>query len=185
MTFSILLMAASVAAQPTNAQSVLEAGLGGALRGCEEWVLNPSSWVDGTGPFIASTGLGNKIGLVDRVDVANLPPENLRAGNHYWRINSTAGAGYVLVTSDIVPMCHLTGGGNADLQPIVEAVLATPGFVKRWEAMDSFSRSGMASTQFRNRANPAFSMIVSRAEQPGGPTDRVQVIVTATYNLQK
>src|SRR3546814_15249432 len=64
------------------------------------------------------------MGLVDSVDEASLPPKELLRGNHYWRINSTEKAGYVLVVSDQLPMCHITGGGDTDLQPIVEAVIA-------------------------------------------------------------
>lgn len=108
-----LLLAAissAVYASPAHAASDLERGLDGALRGCEEWLLNPASWVEGTGPFVETVGLGQQMGLVDRVEEVNLPPKELRRANHYWRINSTLNAGYVLVVSDQLPMCHITGG---------------------------------------------------------------------------
>ncbi|WP_232493799.1 hypothetical protein [Novosphingobium kaempferiae] len=181
----ILLVAATALSHPAHAQSVLETGFNGALKGCEEWVLNPASWESGSEPFVSSTGLGNQIGAVDRVEEINLPPTALRAGNHYWRINSTTDAGYVLVTSDRLPMCHVTGGGAADLQPPVEAVLSAPEFGKRWEKLGSTVRGDMVSTQFRSRVDPAFSMVISRAKAPGQSTDRVQVIATATYALSR
>ncbi|MFL6734347.1 MAG: hypothetical protein ACJ8EY_06595 [Sphingomicrobium sp.] len=126
-------------------------------------------------------GLGAQMGLVDSVDEVNLPPAQLRQGNHYWRINSTQGAGYVLVVSDRLPMCHITGGGNADLQPAVEAVLSSADFGKRWQQVKAASKGDMVSTQFRNREDPKLEVVISRAKDPGERLDRVQVIATATY----
>jgi hypothetical protein len=170
---------------PAHAQSGLERGFSGALRGCEEWVLDPASWADGTGPVVKAVGLGDQMGLVDRVEEVNLPPQQLRKANHYWRINSTQGAGYVLVVSDQLPMCHITGGGNTDLEPAVEAVIASPEFGARWERITDRSKADMASTEFRNRQDPRFSIVISRAKPPGQRLDRVQVLATATYNTDK
>jgi hypothetical protein len=122
------------------------------------------------------------MGLVAQVDEAALPPKELRRGNHYWRINSTTGAGYILVVSDQLPMCHITGGGDTDLQPVVEAVIASPDFAKRWETIRDVSRGEMASTEFRSRQTPSFSITISRAKQPGQRLDRVQVLATAIYS---
>src|SRR3546814_9173797 len=108
----IFLFAAFALATPVHAQSDLEDGFAGALRGCEEWILDPASWAQGSGPFVAAVGLGDKMGLVNQIDEASLPSKELRRGNHYWRINSTEKAGYVLVVSDQLPMCHITGGGG-------------------------------------------------------------------------
>jgi hypothetical protein len=175
-------IAAAVAlADPAQAQSDLEKGLAGAIRGCEEWVLNPASWADGPQPFIATVGLGNTIGLVSTVEEVNLPPKQLRKGNHYWRINSTLGAGYVLVVSDQLPMCHITGGGNTDLQPVVETVLASTDFKARWEQLETSSKGDMVSTDFRNRQDPAMTIAISRANRPNQRLDKVQVLATATY----
>lgn len=168
---------------PAHAESELEKGFAGALRGCGEWVLNPASWSEGTDPFVSTVALGPKMGLVDKVDPVSLPPEALRVGNHYWRINATAGAGFILVVSDQLPMCHITGGGDTDLQPTVESVLRSSEFTSRWEKVETNARGEMASTAFRNREDPDFTMIVSRAKQPGGRLDRVQVLATATYQL--
>ncbi|MBH0112931.1 hypothetical protein I5E68_08205 [Novosphingobium sp. YJ-S2-02] len=68
------------------------------------------------------------MGQVASVAEVNLPPEAWRAGNIYWRINSTLNAGYVLVVSHRMPICHLTGGGAEDLQPVVVEVLASAEF---------------------------------------------------------
>ena len=150
-------------ATPASAQSELEKGFAGALRGCQEWVLNPASWAEGPGPFVSTVGLGNKMGLVESVDEAALPPKELRLANHYWRINSTGNAGYILVVSDRLPMCHITGGGASDLQPVVEGVLASSDFQSRWEKVRHDLRGDMASTVYRSREEPTFSMVVSRA----------------------
>ncbi|HEU0311128.1 MAG TPA: hypothetical protein VFR36_07925, partial [Sphingomicrobium sp.] len=107
------------------------------------------------------------MGLVDRVEEVNLPPKELRRANHYWRINSTQGAGYILVVSDRMPMCHITGGGDTDLQPVVEAVLSSAEFKSQWEQVESNSQGDMASTLFRNRKEPKLSIAISRAVQPG------------------
>lgn len=181
MKHLLLIAAALSAPTPAYAQSALERGFAGALRGCEEWVLNPASWAQGTGPFVATVGLGDHMGLVDQVNEAALPPKELRAANHYWRINSTQDAGYILVVSDRLPICHITGGGNSDLQPVVEAVIASPAFNSRWERVADQSKEDMASSEFRNREEPSMSIIISRAKLPGQRLDRVQVIASAIY----
>lgn len=168
---------------PAVAQAELQRGFDGALRGCEEWVLNPASWAEGLEPFVSTVGLGNAMGLVGSVDEASLPPRQLRVANHYWRINSTPNAGYVLVVSDRLPMCHITGGGGTDLQPVVELVLASPEFQARWEKVEDDLRGELISTIFRNREDPSFSMVVSRATSAGQRLDRVQVLASATYEF--
>src|SRR5665213_1586253 len=123
------------AASPAHAQSVLESGFAGALRGCEEWVLNPTSWSNGATAFVSAVGLGDKMGLVDRVEDVQLPPKPFRVANHFWRMNSTNGAGYMLIVSDRLPICHITGGGDTDLQPAVSSVLASAAFNGRWKLL--------------------------------------------------
>ena len=123
------------------------------------------------------------MGLVAQVDEASLPPEALRVANHYWRINSTPGAGFVLVVSDQLPMCHVTGGGDTDLQPTVEAVLGASAFASRWEKTGEHVRGEMKTTAYRSREDSAFSLLVSRANTAGQRLDRAQVIATATYKL--
>ena len=182
MRYILSAFLASVAfALPVHAEPNLERGFDGALRGCEEWLLNPASWAEGTGPFIKAVGLGEQMGLVEGVEEVNLPPKQMRKANHYWRINSTPAAGYVLVVSDQLPMCHITGGGGTDLQPSLQSVLSSPGFIGRWEQLETSSRGDMATTVFRNRHDPALSVIISRAKQSGQRLDRVQVVATATY----
>jgi len=184
MSMRIALVAvAMVTAAPLSAHSELEEGFAGALRGCEEWVLNPASWAEGLDPFVSAVGLGDKMGLVETVNAAALPPREMRAANHYWRINSTADAGYILVVSDQLPMCHITGGGGSDLQPVVQAVLASNDFQLRWEKVKDNSTGEMLTTEYRSREEPAFSVFISRAKEPGQRLDRVQVLATATYEI--
>jgi len=185
MRFAILFAAALTFAGPVRADAPLEEGFAGALRGCEEWVLHPNSWANGVAPFVSAVGLGDKMGLVAQVSDAALPPPALRVGNHYWRINSTPGAGFILVVSDQLPMCHITGGGDTDLQPVVEAVLGATTFTTRWEKMGEETRGGMITTTFRNRGQPALSILVSRARTTGQRQDRVQVLATAIFKTTK
>jgi hypothetical protein len=169
----------AASAMPAETRSELEAGFSGALRGCEAWVLDPKSWANGIGPFVALVGLGDKMGLVDSIDEHALPPPRFRTGNRYLRINATLGAGYILVVSDKIPMCHITGGGNVDLQPVVDAVLASKDFASRWEMVREQPLIDMVSTIFRNRQKPSLSIVISRSQTPGQRLDRVQVQATA------
>ena len=185
VTRIMFLLAALAASAPLHAQSDLEEGFAGALRGCETWVLDPASWSQGPGPFVAAVRLGDKMGLVDRVDEVTLPPRELRQADHFWRINATEQSGYVLVVSDRLPMCHITGGGAEDLQPAVEAVIASADFQKRWEA-DGEARNGeMVSSRYHNLDDPALSIIISRARSPGQRLDRVQLVATAIYEPKR
>lgn len=176
------LLAGLAFATPVQAQSELEKGFSGALRGCEEWVLNPASWANGATPFVSAVGLGDRMGMVAQVDEAALPPKQFRRANHYWRINSTNGAGFILVVSDQLPMCHITGGGDTDLQPVVQSVLASSAFGSRWERVKEDTRGDLVWTEFRSREEPKFSIVISRAKTPGQRLDRVQVLATAVYN---
>jgi len=185
MRFAIFFAAALTVAGPVRADTPLEQGFAGALRGCEEWVLNPKSWANGAAPFVSAVGLGDKMALVAQVSDAALPPPALRVGNHYWRINSTPGAGFILVVSDQLPMCHITGGGDTDLQPVAEAVLGATTFTARWEKIGEETRAEMITTTFRNREQPAFSILVSRARTAGQRLDRVQVFATAIFKTAK
>lgn len=178
-------LACTAIALPALAKPNLERGFDGALRGCEEWLLNPASWTNGTGPFIKTVGLGDQMGLVEKVEEANLPPKQLRRGNIYWRINSSPTDGYVLVVSDQLPMCHITGGGGTDLQPSIQSVISSPDFDRRWQAEKPVTNEDMQTTTFRNRQDPSLSMMISRAKMPGQRLDRVQVLATAIYQLGK
>jgi hypothetical protein len=171
-------------ATPVHAQSPLEQGFAGALRGCEEWVLNPASWSNGATAFASSVGLGNQMGLVSQVEAVALPPP-LRVANHFWHINSTPGAGYILVVSDRLPMCHITGGGDTDLQPTVSSVLASSAFESRWKLIKTETKGDMESSEFQNREEPAFTIVISRAKKPGERLDRVQVMATAIFKAGK
>lgn len=179
-----LLLTGLIAAPSANAQPVLEEGLAGAVRGCEEWVLNPSSWIEGAEPFLAIVGLGDRIGLVETVAEVNLPPPELRVANHYWRINSTSDAGYVLVVSDQLPMCHITGSGSGDMQPVVESLLASGEFLSRWTKENERKIDDMVTTSYRHVAEPSFFIAFSRASKPGQRVDRVQIIATAMLDTE-
>lgn len=186
MRIGAILAAASVLlSTPAMAQDdALAEGFAGALRGCEEWVLTPASWVDGPEPFLEAVGLGDHMGLVSEIAEQVQPPEQWRVGNYYWRINSTPSSGYYLIVSDRLPICHITGGGSEDLQPGAAALLASEDFLARWVLEDRQERTGMVTTMYRHREVSAFTLAVSHAIEPGQRTDRVQLLASAMYDLE-
>ena len=186
-----LLLASSMLLAPSGAafaqdgikSDPLRSGLEGALRGCEIWVLDPSSWIDDPARFLAAVDLGTAVFETESFTEPLLPPEPYRHGNRYWRINTGVADGYALVVSSDIPMCHITGGGSADFQPAAEAVATSIAFLTRWERTGEERRDGIVSTFLRSRAQPKLSLVLSRAGAPGARRDRVQVIVTASYDL--
>lgn len=185
LSAGILLLALAAPAQAQEAQppSALEDGFAGALRGCEAWILTPELWVDGFGPFIEAVGLGDIMGEVTDAPLPALPPEEYRLANHYWRINSTTQAGYFLVVSDQLPMCHITGGGGTDFQPVVEAVLVSDEFLAHWQVVGDNSDEDMASTLYSNIEEPALTLLVSRSTTAGQRQDRAQIVATAQIDF--
>lgn len=179
-----LAVSGSALAQNSIADDPLRRGLEGALRGCEIWVLDPSSWLDGPAPFLAAVGLGSAVYETPSLPKQLLPPEPFRRGNRYWRIDAGPQDGFALVVSRDVPMCHITGGGEMDFQP-AEAVVASPTFARRWERTGEERQDGLASTYLRSRDEPKLTLVLSRADAAGARRDRVQVIATATYDLQR
>jgi hypothetical protein len=168
-------------AVPTaRADPALEKGFADALRGCEEWLLNPTSWMEGVDKFPAAAGLAGTMVAVDTTPVA-APPPQLRIANHYWRIDATQGVTFFLVVSDRLPMCHITGGGDADLQPDVESVLKGKLFTSHWGATEDGIRNGIVTTEFRHLEYPQFTVVISRALEPNQRRDQIQVIATAQF----
>lgn len=170
-------------ANPALAEDPLEQGFAGALRGCEEWILNPKTWTDTLQPFVDAVALGDTMGLVDTIPDVAQPPAAMRSGNVYWRINSTLDAGYFLVVSYNLPICHISGGGQQDLQPVVERVLASDDFRARWDELEKQGRDGITMTTFRNRNEPKLEIVISRADKPGERRDRVQVLATGQFEI--
>lgn len=177
----IIAAAAAFAAMPLSAQSQLEDDFQGVLRACDEWLTNPNSWRDGSEPFVAAAGLGDRMEQVESVPEILLPDEELRVENRYWRIKSSPDAGYALVVSERYPFCHITGGGPEDFQPVVEHVLASNSFLEKWEHVGDRTRDDMATTAYRNREDSTLAILVSRGTKPGLRRDRVQLIATAFY----
>ena len=183
LTLAAALLAGMVLTTPAQAEDELLRGFEAALQGCEKWVLEPAAWLDKRDSFVASLELDGKAGFVDGVPDAALPPAELRVSNHYLRINSTISSGYFLAVSDRLPMCHITGGGQEDLQPLVEAVLTSSHFRQRWRQVNQTNDDGMVTSTYQNSEEPNFSMHVSRADAAGARTVRVQVLATAIYDL--
>jgi hypothetical protein len=175
------IVASPVQAQLPEPKEALAAGFAGALRACEQWILEPESWADGYGPFLQSVGLGPAMFAVATIEEFSQPPKSWRVANHYWRINATQTAGYLVVVSDQLPICHITGGGQADLQPIVEAVLSSTAFKARWHQVLDNSLEDMVSTGYENSTDSKLHILVSRAKKAGDRQDRVQVIVSGAF----
>lgn len=169
--------------EPAGDAALLDSGLDGAFLACESWVLDPSSWTgaDGLAPLVELTGLGERIRPLPTVIDAAQPPLEFRQANHFFRIDATPASGYFLVVSDQLPVCHITGGGEDDLQPVTERVLVSAPFQARWEAVEEIGDEQHASTLYHHRLVPEMEMVVSRDRTPGGRRDRVQVIATAQY----
>ncbi|MGL4094339.1 hypothetical protein [Agrobacterium cavarae] len=45
-------------------QDPIASGLAGALRGCETWIFDPASWVNGTASFLEAMNLGDQVSEV-------------------------------------------------------------------------------------------------------------------------
>ena len=161
----------------------MRTGLEGALRGCERWILDPSSWMDDPAPFLAAINLDGRVSETDALPEQLLPPKGLRQGNRYWRIGAGGQNGYALVVSVDLPMCHITGGGGEDLQPATEAVVGSSAFSAHWQSIEEERRDGIVSTLLRSRKEPKLTLLLSRADSPDARRDRPQVVVTATYEL--
>jgi len=162
----------------------MAAGMDGTFLACESWVLDPTSWsgAEGIAPLVELTGLGSRIYPVPTVIDAAQPPAEFRMANHYFRVDATSRSGFYLVVSDQMPICHITGGGGVDLQPVVQQVLASAPFLARWEAIDESADGATISTVYRHRLVPEMEMMVSRKATGGGYNDLVQVIATAQYD---
>lgn len=171
-------------APPPPDPAALASGFDGTLLACESWVLDPASWSgpDGIAPLVDLSGLGGRINPVPSVIDAALPPQELRAANHYFRIDATRGEGFFLVVSDQLPMCHITGGGVNAMSVVVEQVLASAPFLARWEQVEAQDDGRVASTFYRHRLVPQMELVVSRPLASGQPQDLVQVIATASYS---
>lgn len=175
--------ASTVSAQAPAGGETLRQDLEGALRGCEIWILDPSSWLDDPVRFLAAVGLGKGVYETESLPEVLLPPQPFRRPNRYWRIDTGSDDGYALVVSRDIPMCHITGGGEIDFHPAAASVVASPEVVGRWERTGEERHDGIVTTLFRLREEPKLSLVFSRADAPDARRDRVQVLVTATYDL--
>ncbi|WP_152048348.1 hypothetical protein [Aureimonas psammosilenae] len=183
MKRAVLLLALLMSAAPAQADPAHETGFAAALRGCEAWALQPASWNDGPGPFLAAIGLGNRVTSLAKVPPSALPPPELRRGLKHWKVPVSPKAGFVLTVSDALPICHVVGQGEGDFASSIEAVIASPEFAARWEKLEDLpSPSGVSSTSFRSREEPKFTLTLSRRLDVPPETRAVKVIATAIYD---
>ena len=176
---ALVLLAGLLTGSPAQAQDAIASGLEGTLRSCERWILDPAVKAGGPDGFPARVGMQGQMKRVQTLPEVLLPPAQFRAANVYWHIAVAQNLGFYMVVSEQIPMCHITGGGVSDLQPSIEAVLASPGFTERWNRYETKDEGGYFTTQFTNRGEPRLMMVVSRAKAPKGPTNGVQMFVTA------
>ncbi|MBY0284900.1 MAG: hypothetical protein K2W81_13190 [Sphingomonas sp.] len=182
-TIAAIAIAAATSAPPTELDA--SAAVVTAIATCEEWVLNPSSWVDGVTQFPAKTGLGSR-GLVPQSslpDVA-LPPPQFRRAMHHWRV-PIGGGGVFVTTSDELPVCHLSGGGPFDLQPSVVKAQTSAEFLRHWNVVRTDVKGNLLTTYYQSLRDPKLSLILTRSSKAGDRTDRVQIVATAQYDTGK
>lgn len=169
-------LAAGGAIAPVVASDV--AAIDTAVASCERWLLEPESWADDIAGFDRGTILKPATSIPDIL----LPPPTARVAMHHWRVPLTDG-GVFVTTSDRLPICHVAGGGQGDLQPSVTALFQSPDWNRRWKAANTKRRGEMTSQQFVSLRDPKLTMTLSYATAPGGRTDRVQLIATAQYHI--
>lgn len=159
------------------------AAISHSLAACEKWVLDPHTWANSIADFPRNIGLEGSIAPQSAIPELLLPPIQLRKSNHYWYTKAGENEGIYLTTSDSLPICHIAGGGPSDFQPAVEAFLKGADFASRWRNLEHSTRGDIVTDRFVSREEPKFELVVSRATQAGGRTDRVQLLATAQYNL--
>ncbi len=70
----VAIVASLAATDGARASDILREALEGSLRGCEAWVLAPSTWSEGVAPFLGRIGLGERVSEAKSVAEALLPP---------------------------------------------------------------------------------------------------------------
>jgi hypothetical protein len=160
-------------------------GIRTAMRACEQWLLEPATWAGDSAGFVQKAGLaGSGMSRVVSVPDVALPPPSLRDDQRHWRVPVGEG-GVFVTTSQTRPFCHLAGGGPFDMQPAIQTYLASAAFTKAWAPDQEQDRDGLRSSFYRYRADPRLTMGITRAVAAGGPTDRVQLLVTAQYETAR
>lgn len=171
---------ASGAGPAAAAEPGLVDGFAAALRGCETWVLDPTSWRDGPQRFVASMTGAVTVSRPQMIPDRAQPPAGLRRGNEYWRVSGPGRAGFFLITSTEIPMCHIVGDAQGDYGSSVAAVLASARFVARWERSGERAVGGRIVTTFLNRTAPDLELTVSRPAADGpGPGGEVTATARA------
>jgi hypothetical protein len=166
---------------------VAQPGLGpleASVQACTSWIAEPVSWAEGVEDFPANTGL-DQSGLfaVNSVPPFALPPPPARQNMHHWQIGKMEEA-YFITASDTVPVCHIVGGGSSDLYLSVERLLGLEGFDRLWKQEESKTRGDMMTRSYSFVVEPDIRMHLSHASDPGGRTDRPQIIATVVYQLE-
>jgi len=180
---TIAALVVALQANPVFAQQEpVETAFSSVLRGCETWVMNPASWVNGPEPFLAAMDLGPRVTAVATIPEAfRPPPGELRRGNRFWRINATDRAGFALTVSDQRPMCHIVGVGFADFRKATAALLASAAFTASWEPFDAGAKDTGRSLVFRHRTDRKFVLTLSQRTEAQDGAGIIHVIATAAY----
>ena len=172
----------AAATLPASVGNSPQEGLGVAVKACEAWILNPATWADQIDQFPNNAGLTGRLEPQSNLPDIVLPPPHLRQAMHSWRVPVGAG-GYFVTVSDILPFCHIAGGGPDDFEPGAEAELQSIVNSNRWSKIKDLRQGDMLSTEFMNTSDKNLTMIVSRAASARQRTDRVQVLATAQYEV--
>jgi hypothetical protein len=181
LTAAVALMLMS--ASPASAkEATVGSGLETALTLCGQWILEPATWADDIAAFPQKSGLAEQIRSQEMIPDVAQPPPSLRQNNHYFHVPVGKG-GYYVTVSEIMPMCHVAGGGPMDFQPEIEAQIVSPAFRSHWKAASEGVKDDMRSGQYVSMKSPKLTMTLSRASRPAQRTDRVQLLITAQYSI--
>jgi hypothetical protein len=174
---------ALLAAAAVTAKSPQE-GLQTAVKACESWILDPATWADQISEFPKQAGLSGQLQAQDSVPDVALPPPELRNALHFWHVPVGQG-GYFVTVSDVKPFCHIAGGGPDDFEPGAEAALTALISKGSWRKVADKTNGGLRSSELVSGQSDQLTMTLTRAATAGQPTDRVQVLATAVYEIKR
>lgn len=180
-------LALALTAQPVlgaemRTQQEIATGLAGVLRGCETWVLDPASWIDGTTPFLEAMNLGEQVSEVASIPDHLKPPTSLRKGNRSFRIDVNDRAGFALVVSTEIPMCHIVGVGFGDFGTAITVVLESEAFRESWHQLKELDHGSSQSIVFRHRQDNRLELTLSQPNPPATRALTIRLLATAVFD---
>ena len=168
------------AAAAAYASPVELAPIDTAFLACTSWMGQPDMRGDASA-FAESTGL-ERNGLIAIADVPEfaLPPPPARVDMHHWQVLNGSGA-FLITAAETSPICHIVGGGAADLFAAINAFAAKPSFKAVWREGDRRTSGDMVTRTFSLVADDRVQMTMSHAAEAGARLDRPQLVASVFY----